>query len=230
MLKRAAGRLRRTGSQAMNRALIGFAAIVAGGACAGGLAWAAPIAIPRDVTAGEPVPVLSVRYYRHHRHHRHGWYRHYSHSQHSPSGGHSAREQTGAGAAKPGRWEFVAQLQTTAPSKSPGGTSLPPGVEPQSGGGIKTSYFGCVTPDKPIPVELAPQCKLDSTERNGSAITWSMTCTNPQDAVRSDGVARYSGDTMQATMISHLPGPNGKMTDMTQQITGHYVGRCTQQE
>ncbi len=55
-----------------------------------------------------------------------------------------------------------------------------------------------------------------------------MTCTNAQGTVRSDGVAQYSADTMEATMVSHLPGGDGKVTDMTQHITGRYHGACTQ--
>jgi hypothetical protein len=74
---------------------------------------------------------------------------------------------------------------------------------------------------------LGPQCKLDGSRRDGAQVTWSMTCTNAQNAVHSDGVARYSGDTMEATLISHLPNAKGAATDLTQYITGRYLGACT---
>src|SRR5438270_14094050 len=34
---------------------------------------------------------------------------------------------------------------------------------------------------------------------------------------------------MEATMTSHLPAGNGAISDMTQHITGRYLGPCTQQ-
>ena len=176
------------------------------------------------------VLLLQTRYHRHHWHHVHRYYRHYGYLRH----GHRRRmpeakpEQAAGGAVRPGRWQFIAELQTPPAPTSPDGAQSRRATLPHSGGGINTSYYGCVTSEKAVPAEFGPQCKLDNTERNGPAITWSMTCTNPQGAVRSDGVAQYSGDTMEATMISHLPGVDGKATDMTQHITGHYVGPCPQ--
>ena len=79
-----------------------------------------------------------------------------------------------------------------------------------------------------MPAELGPQCKLGGVERHSSRLTWSMTCTNSQGSVRSDGVAQYHGDTMEATMVSHLPNAGGAVTDMTQHIAGHYLGPCLQ--
>lgn len=134
-----------------------------------------------------------------------------------------------AGAVKPGRWAFTSLLQTAASQAFPTGMQLPPGTQLGSGGGIQTSYTNCVEPNKPVPAEIGPQCRIDSTDRNGPSITWSMTCTNAQGTVRSDGVAQYSGDTMEATMISHLPGAGDKPTDITQHITGRYLGPCTGQ-
>jgi hypothetical protein len=211
----------------MNRVLIGVPAIIFATACVIVPARALPIPPSGGPTVGAaPVPLLQVRYHRHHWHfwhHRH--YRHYGHLRHRYA--HGAEEAVG-GAVKPGRWQFTAELQTPAAAKSPEAAQAAQPTLPQSGGGINTSYYGCITSERAVPAEFGPQCKLDSTDRNGPAITWSMTCTNPQGAVRSDGVAQYSGDTMEATMISHLPGADGKVTDMTQHITGRYVGPCTQ--
>ena len=213
----------------MNRALIGFPAIICVTACVIGSAQALPIPPSGETVArAATVPLLRVRYHRHHGHRFRQHYRHYGYLRH----GHGRRapeaEQAAGGAVKPGRWQFTAELQTPSAPKPPDGAQSPRATLPQSGGGINTSYYGCITSEKAVPAEFGPQCKLDSTERTGPAITWSMTCTNPQGAVRSDGVAQYSGDTMEATMISHLPGADGKATDMTQHITGRYVGPCTQ--
>jgi Protein of unknown function (DUF3617) len=213
----------------MNRVWIGVPAVLLTGVWAIGAAQALPFAPgPKAMQAAQPAPLLEVRYRHHHQHHsHHRHYRHYGYLRH----GHGRRareaepEQTAGGAVKPGRWQFTAELQTPSAPKSPDGAQVP---SPRSGGGIKTSYYGCVTSEKAVPAEFGPQCKLDSTERNGPAITWSMICTNPQGAVRSDGVAQYAGDTMEATMISHLPGADGKLTDLTQHINGQYVGPCTQ--
>ena len=212
----------------MKWALIGVPGIVLAGAYVSGSAQALAVAPRLETAAAEQSPsLLSVRYYRHHWRYRHYGYWRYGRSHWARD---RAPEQAGSGTVKPGRWEFVAQLQTPATSQLPADTQLPLGAEPQSGGGIKTSYFGCVASEKAVPVEFGPQCKLDSTERNGPTITWSMTCTNAQGAVRSDGVAQYSGETMEATMVSHLPDGDGKVTDMTQHITGRYHGSCTQSQ
>ena len=214
----------------MNRLWVSIPALLLTGASVIGAAQALPLPPPVPA-AGKAPALLQIRYHRHHWHHAHrGHIRHYGYLRH----GHGHRtleagpEQAAGGAVKPGRWQFTAELQTPAAPKSPDAARSAQGALPQSGGGIKTSYYGCVTSERAVPVEFGPQCKLDSTERNGPAITWAMTCTNPQGGVRSDGVAQYAGDTMEATMISHLPGADGKLTDLTQHITGRYVGPCTQ--
>ena len=216
----------------MKWALIGLPAILVTAGWISGTAQAIPTA-PRlgDIAAAPSPLLLSVRYHRHHWHHHwhRRFYRHYGlwRHWHPRWARYAAPERTAAGTIKPGRWEFIAQLQTAAP-ELPASTPLPPETEPQSGGGIKTSYSGCITSDKAVPAEFGPQCRLDSSDRKGPRITWSMTCTNAKGAVRSDGVATYAGDTMEATMTSHLPGANGKMTDITQRITGRYAGACGQ--
>jgi len=111
-----------------------------------------------------------------------------------------------------GRWEFSSQLVTT----------------PQDGGGLQTVETSCISSTSEVPVELAPQCKLDSVQREGGRVAWSMTCGNPRNTVRSDGTADYHGSTMEATLVSHVPGANGALTDFTRRITGRYVGACTQ--
>src|SRR5260370_21282817 len=55
-----------------------------------------------------------------------------------------------------------------------------------------------------------------------------MTCTNSKGGVRSEGVAQYRGDTMDGTLITNFPAANGTVTDLTQRITGRYLGPCPQ--
>src|SRR5207249_9334 len=111
------------------------------------------------------------------------------------------------GAVKPGRWEFSAQLVIPAAPGAPPQAAV--GTPSPGGGGPKTTRIGCITAEKAVPIEFGPQCKLDGSQRDGANISWSMTCTNPRTTVRSDGMAQYRGETMEATMISHLPAGNG---------------------
>jgi hypothetical protein len=135
-----------------------------------------------------------------------------------------AAQAGAADAITPGRWEFTAQLQAAAPAA--GGQT--PAAAKARGGGAKATYTSCIAADRAVPTELGPQCKIDSSKRHGGRLTWSMTCTNPQNSVHSDGEAQYHGDAMEATMTSHLPGADGTTTDMSQHITGRYLGPCLQ--
>jgi hypothetical protein len=87
----------------------------------------------------------------------------------------------------------------------------------------------CVDAANPVPPETQQgnvQCKVDKVERKGGLVTWSMTCSSPQGPIQSSGAARYSGDTMEATLTARLPGPNGQPVDAPGRITGRYVGPC----
>jgi Protein of unknown function (DUF3617) len=129
-------------------------------------------------------------------------------------------------AVKAGRWEFTSQLQTPAMPQLPPGASLPPGMQTQPGGGIGATHTSCIDPEKAVPTDPRPECKVDNMARNGGTITWSTTCTTQQGTVRSEGVAHYLGDTMEATMTTHLPAGDGRTIDNSQRITGRYLGPC----
>jgi hypothetical protein len=209
----------------MKRAVIWVAALVAAGACLCRPAQALPGGPPHEAaTAAQSQPLFQVRGYRHHRQYGHQ----------SQAARAATAEPAESGAVKPGQWEFAAQLQTSAPPQLPAAASQPNGSQsPQvtqipAAGASKTTFSSCIVSDKAVPTAFGSECKLDGVQRNGPRITWSMTCTNPRNSVRSDGVAQYHGDTMGATVISHLPGAPGRMTDVTQHITGRYVGPCTQ--
>jgi hypothetical protein len=126
---------------------------------------------------------------------------------------------------KPGQWEFTSQMQMPGMPQMPAGSSLPPNVQMQAGG-MKSTYRTCIDAEKAVPSDPRGQCKIDNVRRDGATISWTGTCATGQGAVRSEGVARYSGDTMDANLTTHVPGANGQAMKTTQHITGHYVGAC----
>jgi hypothetical protein len=131
-----------------------------------------------------------------------------------------------ADAIKPGKWEFSVRLQTAAPPKLPPGVSLPPGVKlPTSG--TPVTHTQCIDTEKAVPSDPRQECKVNSIQRSGSTIAWRTTCHTAQGTVESAGNARYSGDTMVATMNTRTPNGSGGSIDTTQHITGRYLGACT---
>jgi hypothetical protein len=128
-----------------------------------------------------------------------------------------------ADAIKPGRWEFTARMQMPA---MPPGMSLPPGVSAPAGGGANATHTGCIEPDKAVPTDPRPECKIDRMVRKGGTVSWATTCTTAQGSVRSQGVARYAGERMDATLITEVPQANGRTMETRQHITGRYLGSC----
>ena len=128
-----------------------------------------------------------------------------------------------AGDVRPGQWEFTTRLEAFASApQSP--QAAPPTL---SGGGA--TYLSCIQSDQVVPFQFdGAQCKLDKRDRQGPRIGWSMTCTNSKGSVHSDGVAQYHGDTMEGTLVNHFPAANGTVTDLTQRITGRFIGPCPQ--
>jgi uncharacterized protein DUF3617 len=202
----------------MNRALIGVPALALAAACIGGVAHALPAGPPRaTIAAAQSAPLLPAYGHRYHSRYRRA--------------ADPAPAAADSGGVKPGQWEFTTRLDASAPQPPPGSQSSQtqsPQATPLQGGGDAT-YLSCIQSDRPVPFQFdGAQCKLDRRERQGPRITWSMTCTNPQGAVHSDGTAQYRGDTMDATLINHFPAASGTMTDLTQRITGRYLGPCPQ--
>ena len=201
----------------MNWALIGVPALALAGIGIGGPAEALPTPTPRTaIAAAGSGLVLPVAHHR---------YR--SHSRQAGDPASAATDPgTDSGGVKLGQWEFTTRLEAFAAPQSPQAPS-PQATHALSGS--STTYLSCIQSDRPVPFQFdGAQCKLDTRDRQGPRISWSMTCTNSQGAVRSDGVAQYHGDTMDGTLINHFPGANGKVTDLTQRITGRYLGACPQ--
>jgi hypothetical protein len=130
-----------------------------------------------------------------------------------------------ADAVKPGQWEFTSQMQMPGMPQMPAGAQMPPNVQMQAGG-MKSTYRTCIDSEKAVPSDPRGQCKVENVRREGATISWTGTCATGQGTVRSEGAARYSGDTMEANLTTHVPGANGQAMKTTQHITGHYVGAC----
>ena len=113
---------------------------------------------------------------------------------------------------KAGKWLFTTQMQMPAMPQSPGAPVHP-------GGTPSMTRTACIDPANPVPAETQQgnvQCKLDKMQRKGATVTWSMTCNAPQGPPnRSDGVARYTGDTMEASVTAHMTTPNGQTYQAT---------------
>jgi hypothetical protein len=129
---------------------------------------------------------------------------------------------------KPGRWEFSSQMQMPAMPQLPPGTHLPSGVQLQQGGGMSATHTSCIEPDRAVPTDPRPECRIERMQRNGGTVNWTTTCTTAQGAVHSEGVAQYTGDAMQATLTTHIPQPGGQTMNTAQRITGRYLGACQQ--
>lgn len=127
---------------------------------------------------------------------------------------------------KPGKWEFTSKLDMASPPKLPAGVSLPAGMKlPTSG--MAVTHTQCVNTETSVPNDPRSGCKIDRIRRHGSAIDWWTTCHTAQGTANSAGSARYSGDTMAATMNTRTPNGSGGFIQTTQHITGHYLGACT---
>jgi Protein of unknown function (DUF3617) len=134
-----------------------------------------------------------------------------------------ATTSSAADAIRAGKWQFTTEMPM------PAGMQPAPGVQPQPGGSTRMTRTACITPGNPIPAvtEGNVQCKVDKEQRNGGTVSWSMTCTPSQGKpVRSDGVAHYTGDAMEASFTTHLTAPDGREIDNPGRITGRYLGAC----
>src|SRR5947207_15361212 len=131
-----------------------------------------------------------------------------------------------ADTAKPCQRKFTSQRQMPGGAQLPPGMQAPSGTSMQPGAGMRSTYRACIDSEKAVPSDPRGACKIDNVRRNGATVSWTGTCTTGQGAVRSEGVARYSGDRMEANLTTQVPGANGQTMNTTQHITGHYLGAC----
>src|ERR1700727_3723903 len=122
-------------------------------------------------------------------------------------------------AIRTGKWEFSAQVQVPNMPKLPPGVTLPPGIN-IGAGGINVTRTSCVNSATPMPADMHPpsqqhgQCKVAKLSSSGGTVTWETSCTQPDGSVvHSDGVAHYTGDTMEATLKTRVSGGPGGTTE-----------------
>jgi hypothetical protein len=133
---------------------------------------------------------------------------------------------------KAGKWEFSAQVQVPNMPKLPSGVQLPPGVN-IGAGGINMTRTSCLDSARPVPADMHPptqqhgKCSVGAANKNSNTVTWETSCTQSDGSVvHSDGVAHYTGDTMEATMKTRVTGGTGGISESSQHITGRYLGPC----
>ena len=107
-------------------------------------------------------------------------------------------------AARAGLWQFVSQDQS-------GGSSA------------SSSFTKCIDPARSVPTDPQVSCNVTGVNRNGTAVSWAMTCTVPQGTFNSKAVAQYRGGTMDGTITTDVPMLGGQMV---QRISGRYLGAC----
>jgi hypothetical protein len=137
-----------------------------------------------------------------------------------------------ADAIKAGKWEFSAKVQMANLPKLPPGVSLPPGIN-IGPGGVNVTKTTCVESTSPLPADMRPpneqhgQCKVGGLTNKDGTVTWEASCPQSDGSVvHSDGVAHYTGDTMEATLKTRVSGGTGGTSETTQRITGRYLGPC----
>jgi len=133
---------------------------------------------------------------------------------------------------KAGKWEFSAQVQVPNMPKLPPGVQLPRGVN-IGAGGVNVTRTSCLDSARPVPADMHPpsqqhgQCKVGAVNKNGNTVTWETSCPQSDGSVvHSDGVAHYTGDSMEATMKTRVTGGTGGISESSQHITGRYLGPC----
>lgn len=132
-----------------------------------------------------------------------------------------------------GKWEFSAQVQVPNMPKLPPGVQLPPGVN-IGPGGVNVKRTSCVDSATPMPADMHQsnqqhgQCKVAKVDISGGTVRWESTCSQASDGttVHSEGVAHYTGDTMEANIKTLVTSPKSPPTETAQHVTGRYLGAC----
>lgn len=128
------------------------------------------------------------------------------------------------GPVKAGLWQFTTHLLGGDGAAATASPAASPPVQ-NKGDGIAATYTDCIRSEDAVPAAFGGgSCTLEHKERRGATITWSANCAATH--ARAEGVAQYHGDTMEATIHSQLPGADGKPMNVTQRVTGRYLGEC----
>lgn len=114
---------------------------------------------------------------------------------------------------KAGEWEFT--TQTSMPNMP----QLPPGMSMPS-----FTFKNCLKEGQPVPQRQngEKKCKVTKMVRQGDTVNWEVSCETRNGEMKGTGSATYSGDSMHSTM-RFTGGP----MEMTENMTGHYLGPCS---
>jgi len=132
-----------------------------------------------------------------------------------------------------GRWAYTMTMNMpdmpelkNMPKIDP--SQLPPGLKlPQfTAEGMQMSFEQCVTKEDLVP-RNQDDCKVTKMDRQGNTVKWAAVCNTPRGKMNSSGVATYTGDTMTSTAEISGTDERGKPINMTQKISGRYLGACT---
>jgi len=139
----------------------------------------------------------------------------------------AAPSRAAAADLRAGKWGFTAQVTSLVTHLAPRAVAPPPGVGITGGVGLGGTHILCITPQRMVPQPASKnRCTFDRMDRSHGTVTWAMTCTASDSKTRISGKATYTGDTMEGTMTIHGSGTGGYSLDMTQHITGKYLGPC----
>ncbi|MFZ5776395.1 MAG: DUF3617 domain-containing protein [Thermodesulfobacteriota bacterium] len=133
---------------------------------------------------------------------------------------------------KEGKWEFTTEVQMPGMAKMPelpAGVKLPPGMSMSSKGNtMRTTQVKCITKEDMVPADQGKgknTCKTTKMERRGNTVNWSVVCEEEGTRMLGDGVATYTGDTMQSTMTMTTTRA-GQTTKQDVKSMGRYLGAC----
>ncbi len=140
-----------------------------------------------------------------------------------------------AGAAdgiREGKWEFSSEMQMEGMPQMPAlppGVTLPPGMSVSTrGNSMRSKVVKCITKNDLVPAsdqKTDNKCKTTKMERKGNTVNWSTVCTDGGMKMTGDGVATYTGETMDSTMTMTTQG-QGQSTRQVVKTKGKYLGVC----
>ncbi len=132
-----------------------------------------------------------------------------------------------------GEWEFAVQVAMPNLPKLPPGVQLPPGIR-MGPGGVTVKRRECLSAGNPVPAaarqphagDAHGQCTTDAFTVSGGTVRWRVSCVSAEATTRSEGVAHYDGERMDADITVSTMTPGGPPTTVSQHMTGRWLGPC----
>jgi len=116
----------------------------------------------------------------------------------------------------PGKYEITTTTKMEIPNMPSGVPEMPPQTMTQ-----------CLTKQDPVPSSSADAqgCKVTDMKTEGNTLTYTMTCEQQGQTIKSSGKMTYKGDTFNGTTKTNMESNNGKMT-ITTLTNGKRIGKC----